>query len=322
MRLFGKTIILLLALALLATGATHASAAKSARKQSRTLYKKGLWAFRAGNTDEAIAKFTQAAQLAPDFPHPLLALGRLHQTKFESTMHGYPEAVQAYESLTLVLIANPPSDRAKDLLQAYYYQGLLYLKGGEYAKALQALYKFIDLYPDFDSMAQVHNSIGVAHYYLDQYGQAVASFKRALENDAALSEARFNLRSVFIRVTAYNEALALHRGGEHRRALVRLVKLRALAPRYLPGRKLEANLLSKLGNPDRALKVLNEVLGFYPNHPDTFHLRIDMARLLIQLERNAQARDILFENLSRFPQHEDRRAMVEISNLLAQTAAP
>jgi tetratricopeptide (TPR) repeat protein len=319
MRFICKLLTIILLAVFSTTAASPGYAQKSIRKQSRSLYKKGLLAFRSSNTEEAIAKFMEASELDPTFPHPLLALGRLHQTNFEATMHGYPEATDAYERLSLILIANPPDERAKDLLQAYYYQGLLYLKGGEYEKALQSLEKFIDLYPDFEGMATVYNAIGIAHYYLDGYGSAVENFKRALALDPALSEARFNLRSVFTRVTAYNEAVVLSRVNENEKALRRLNKLRSLAPRYLPGRKLEASILTKLGHSEKAISVLNEVLGFSPDHPDTFHIRIDMARLLIQMNRMDQARAVLIENLSRFPQHDDMRAKLEIANLLART---
>ena len=235
-------------------------------------------------------------------------------------MRLYDKAADAFDRLDLILIANPPGEKHKNLYQGYYYQGLLHLKGGNYDKALAALNKFLEIYPDFDDIAEVLNAIGIAHYYLDQYDRAVVDFKRALEADATFSEARFNLRSVFTRVTAYNEALVLYRAGEPRRAMRRLEGLRDIAPRYLPGRALEAKLLAEMGDPEEALLVYREILGFYPNHFKSYWLRIDMAHALIAQKRYTEAQTTLMENLARFPNFEDEQARREVVNLLNKVA--
>lgn len=312
-----KTVVTLLAGICLCAGA---SVWAQGSKEARAHYKKGLWAFRAGNTLEAISRFQAASEADPDFHHPLLALGRVYQDIFEREMRFYVEASRAFEKLDLILIANPPSEKHKDLYQGYYYEGLLHLKGGDYAHALLSLNKFIEIYPDFEQIAEVHNAIGIAHYYLDQYDRAVIDFKRALEVDPTLNEARFNLRSVFTRVTAYNEALVLHRAGEPHRALRRLEGLRDIAPRYLPGRALEAKLLAELDEPQEAMRVYREILGFYPNHPRSYWLRIDQARTLIKLERYPEAQLTLMENLARFPNFEDEQARREVVLLLGKLA--
>ncbi len=308
------TVALVLALAVVFASTGYAGN----RKEARTLYKKGLWDFRSGNIEAAVEHFALSAEKDPDFPHPWLALGRIYQESFETTMHGYAEAVDAYTSLSEILIRNPPDERAKDLLQGYYFMGQLHLKGGDYTKALWALEKFIEVYPDFGKLGNVYNSIGIAYYYLDQYNRAVVNFKRALEHDATLTEARFNLRSVFTRVTAFNEALVLQRAGEPEKALRRLIKLRDLAPRYLAGRRLEAKLMGDLGKPEEAVLIYNEILGFQPNNPETYWMRIDMAKTLISLGENDQAKNVLLENLARFPEQQDQRARMEVVMLLTK----
>ncbi len=68
-------------------------------------------------------------------------------------------------------------------------------------------------------------------------------FQRALVIDPDYAEARFNLRSVFTRLAAYNEAVAISRVGELVLAMEKVQQLKEWAPRYLPGRRLEAKAL-------------------------------------------------------------------------------
>lgn len=287
-------------------------------ENSRNLYKRGMADYKAGRADDALAKFKASSEASPSYPQPLLAAGMIHLDKFEREMHGYEEAEEAFEKLIALLLVTQPDPSERDLYQGFYYKGLLNLKGGDYRAALMELDKFSEVYPDFSSMAAVHNARGIAFYYLDQYDQAVAAFKKALEIDAGFAEARFNLRSVFTRVTAYNEAMVLYRAGELERAMKRLDVLSDIAPRYLAGRRLEAKILTDQKKYDEAITVYEEILSFQPNDPETYWMRIEMARTLMGLGRRDEARTALLENLSRFPNVEDQRARMEVVMLLAQ----
>ena len=132
-------------------------------------------------------------------------------------------------------------------------------------------------------------------------GAARSSFETALALDPDQPEARFNLRSVFTRLAVYNEAMANARAWNVEAAFEGVAALKEFAPRYLPGRRLEANLLLKVGRIDEAMAVLGEILALDPDHPLTFGVRMDLAKLLTTQGKKDQAVELLRENLKRFP---------------------
>ncbi len=306
-------------MAVLALACALVFPADSLGDDAKALYKDGLQFQKWGNTQAALEKFEKAVKADPGYPQPYLAIGRIYQQKFEEGMHNYAEAADAYEHLVGIMLVNPPDETNRELLMGYYYKGFLHLKGGEYKNALMELDKFLEVYPGFTEETKVHNGRGIAYYYLDQYDQAVACFKKALETDPLNDEARFNLRSVFTRVTAYNEALAIYRAGELQKALKRLTVLSSIAPRYLAGRRLEAKILMEMKRPDESISVYREILGFQPDDPETYWMRIDLARALLSQGRREEAKNVLFDNLARFPNVEDQRARMEVVLLLNQT---
>jgi tetratricopeptide (TPR) repeat protein len=301
-----------LAVVLLVAAAGHAKS----NKEALALYKQGLWDFRSGNVSGALQDFSAASQADPEFPQPIFATARIHQGIFESEMRNYGEAAEAYARLSDLLLRTPPGDINKDILTGYYFQGLLFLKGGDYANAVRSLEKFLEVYPDFEGISGVNNALGIGYYYLDQYDRAVSYFKRALDADQTNNEARFNLRSVYTRVEAFSEAMVLKRAGRIEHALKRLETLRDIAPRYISGRRLEANLLQELNRHEEAVRVFDEILGFEPDNLETYWMRIEMARSLILLHRGVEARSALLENLARFPTFEDQRARMEVVLLI------
>lgn len=285
-------------------------------EDARALYKEGLRTFRAGNPDAAIALFQRSAAADPTYAYPVFALARLFQERFEQDVQGYEDAARGYERVAAILREKPPGPAERSLYQALYFQGLLYLKGGEYDRAIETLRSFLALYPEFGSLENVHNAVGIALYYQNQYDKAVESFRRALEAKPDYPEARFNLRSVFTRLAVYNEAMANARAWNVEAAFDGVAALKEFAPRFLPGRRLEANLLLKVGRIDDAMGVLGEILALDPTHPLTYGVRMDLAKLVAGRGDRERAVALLRENLDRFPdtpekQKQDVARMIE-----------
>lgn len=310
----GRLLLLLLVLLVFAPP----SFGSGDRIAALSLYNNGVIAQKAGNMAKAAELFAKSTKADPEYPWPLFALGRLHQQKFEKEMHEYSEAISCYEKLLNILLLNPPEQADRELNQGFLYMGLLHLKGGEYSEAIVDLDQFLEVEPKYEKIHEVQNARGIAYYYMDQYEKAVACFKRAMDQNPEYSEARFNLRSVFTRVSAYNEAMVLYRSGELGKALRRLEHLTAIAPRYTSGRRLEAKILSQLEKFEESVAVYEEILGFAPNDPETYWMRIELARDFMALGRNSDARLILFDNLGRFPNIEDQRARMEVVLLLTK----
>lgn len=303
---------------LVLTGLLPCAAGASSLEEARTAYKAGVRAYRGGDIKEALRLFRASEQADPAYPFPPFALGRIYHELFDQETRFYEEGVAFYGRVTLLLRINPPPTKDRALYQVLYFLGLLYLKGGDYELAQAALQQFLELSPDFDNLPAVHNAIGIALYYQDQYDGAVEHFRTALVRDPSFAEARFNLRSVFTRLAVYNEAVVLSRAGESELALEKIERLKEFAPRYLPGRRLEARLLSHVGQPEEALRVYSEVLGFDPDAPLTFGVRLEMARLLATRGRTEEARGLLLDNLSRFPELGDERLQREALEMLAK----
>jgi tetratricopeptide (TPR) repeat protein len=119
----------------------------------------------------------------------------------------------------------------------------------------------------------VWNSIGVAHYYLDEYEAAVKAFEKALDADPAYSAARFNLRSVFTRLLLFDVAMANRRIGRLDVALEELDRILGLAPRYLSAHLQKALVLRELGRDDEAETVARAALILGSDRKVSFELR-------------------------------------------------
>ncbi len=298
-----------------------AAGAQTARDRARALYKQGIRAFRAGQWDRAMERFQRSEETDPTYPYPILAQARIYHELFNQEMTHYRDAADAYRRVTLLLEIDPPSGREHALYQAYYFQGLLLLKGGEYADALRALERFLETHPDFYEEEAVHNARGIALYYMDQFDEAVAAFRRALEINPDFAEARFNLRSVYTRLSTYNEALASARSGDVAGALSRLARLREFAPRYLPGRRLEADLLARSGRTGDAERVYREILALAPASSVSYGVRLELARLLEARGDVGGALELLRQNVLQFPDTGDAEARRETERLLRRLEA-
>ncbi len=297
----------------------EAPAPPKAEEDAPDLYRRGLRSFRAGNLEEAFALFRRSQELDPAYPFPSLALGRIHQELFETRHRGYDDAAAAYERFALALEAAPPPARERDLYQGLYFQGLLHLRGGEPAKALESLDRFNEKYPGFYNAEEVLNARGVALYHLNRYEEAAKAFKEAIAAKPSLLEAKANLRAVFSRLALYDEARANYRSGSLDDALERTRSLRRIAPGYLPALRLEGEILERLGRPEEALCAYRAILEEDPGDPITHGVRLDMARLLEQRGEKREALRILNENLRRFrdvPRDPTKREVLRLMNLL------
>ena len=313
------TVIRILLFALLCLGAAVSAAAD--RDAAGETYKKGLRAYRAGQLPEAIQLFQAAEEQDSTYPFPAFALARIFHNRFDQETRDYQSAVDTCTRLKLVLQANPPPEKHRALYQTYYFLGLLQLKGGEYVAALDSLRAFQRLEPAFSNPADVQNAIGIALYYLDQYDQAVEEFRMALVLNPDYAEARFNLRSVFTRLSVFNEAVALSRAGELELAMEKTRQLKEWAPRYLPGRRLEAKLYQELGQENKAVQIYEEILGVDQTHPITYVIRFNLAQLLVKQERKARALELLEQALALFPQVDDERSQRQVMDLAKQLRA-
>jgi tetratricopeptide (TPR) repeat protein len=250
-------------------------------------YESGVTAFRDGDLVAAARSFEEALAAQPDYMPARFALAQAYHVLFQRSGLLYDDAVTAYEAVVATLDEelSPSSPRQQALLLF----GQLLVSGGEYRRAFAPLQAFLKIRPDYYAREEVWNTIGVAHYYLDEYTEAVSAFERALDADPAYAAARFNLRSVFTRLLLFDVAMANRRIGRLDLALSKFDRLLNLAPRYLLAHLQKALVLRELGRLDEAEVVARRALTLGSNRKVFFELRELLGDILAAHGRSGEA---------------------------------
>jgi tetratricopeptide (TPR) repeat protein len=253
-----------LVLALSLVGAAGAS-------DPQDVVRRGTKALQAGDYLKAAEAFEEALRADPASPmHPFL-LGQAYHGLFRRTGLFYREALDNYTKVVESL--DEDSITADPRRPALLFLGQLLIHGGEYRAAIERLRGFLARQPGYYALEAVWNSLGVAYYYLNEYEDAVQSFQEALKADPSNGPARFNLRSVFTRLSVFDQAMANRRIGRLDLALEDLGRLLTLAPRYGPARLQTALLLRDLSRPAEAEAEIVRALSFEPGPKVAFGLR-------------------------------------------------
>lgn len=147
-----------------------------------------------GKTEQAIALYRQAAELAPgdeDAHYNLgIALARLGQTN---------EAIAEYEAALQLF---------PDFVEAHNNLGNLLLRAGRTDEAIRHFRAAIQALPDY---ARAHNNLGNALRMAGQVEEAGREFAKAVELDTNYWEARFNLGNICETRNLLSEAASHYR---------------------------------------------------------------------------------------------------------------
>lgn len=255
---------------------TLAAAACAADPQEAL--RRGTKAFKGGNYLKAAEAFEEALRADPGSASARFLLAQAYHGVFRRTGLFYREALDSYARVVEDL--DEGSVTADPRQFALVSLGQLLIHGGEYREAVEHLQRFLTLQPDYYAREAVWNSLGVAHYYLSEYEEAVQAFQKALASDPANGPARFNLRSVFTRLSVFDQAMANRRAGRLDLALADLDRLLALASRYGPARLQKALVLRELKRPDEAEAEIARALAFGPGPKVSFGLHDLLGDLL------------------------------------------
>lgn len=250
------------------------------------LCRAGVPALEAGDLVTATRAFQRGLAADPGSKYCLFLLAQACHAWFEHKALFYEEAVEAYEEV-LGTLEDPelpgPYQEARFLL------GKILVSGGEYDRAAEHLKAFLRIQPAYDSLEEVWNTLGVAHYYLDQYEEAVRAFEKALETDADYGPARFNLRSVFTRLSLFDVAMANRRAGHFVPALKTFDQLLGVAPRYGPAHLQKALVLRELSRLEEGEAAAQLALALGPDPKVAFGLREFLGDVLAAQGRGEEA---------------------------------
>lgn len=193
MRLARATVSALLVFVLFQTGCSKkqanrnagaASASDGAAQQdappvpdgdARTLFDRGVDAYRHDRDQEAVEDFQRAVELDPNFAEGYYRLGlALHVTgQKDESDKAFSDAVKAYEKLT----RQDPKNA-----DAYYFLGLCYEKLDKFEDATRALREAVRVSPQEDeNKDDKYYELALVQYKLAQYDEAVGALNRALE---------------------------------------------------------------------------------------------------------------------------------------------
>ena len=143
----------------------------------------------------------------------------------------------------------------------------------------------------------------------------------ALSASQANPQTRANLLDAFKQLSRkhpqnlqiiYGYALLLDQAGNYKRAL-RVVQSHKEANQFTAPLLLQVSLLSRMDRKPEALQLLKQAVQL---RPDDFSIRLNHARLLIELEHLEEARGEFLELNNQFPENDDIRLSLGFEDLI------
>lgn len=280
------------------------------------LYKKGMAEHKAGRIENAEGEFLAALHIDPLHTKSTYALALIYRDRYLATRHGYLKAKETFTDLDYQLRAHPPGAAERGLYLGLFDFAELLLHGTENQLALSYLDRFVENWPDYYEMEKIQNARGVALFRINRYDGAAAAFRAAMAANPDFLAPRVNLRGLFLRVNAFEEAKVAHRQGRNAEALALVDELLLIASGFTPALRLRGDVLRDLGRIDEALAVYGAVLASDPEDPLTHGVRLDMAAMLEKRGDLRGALNLLNANASRFRKVENDPTRAEIIRLV------
>jgi tetratricopeptide (TPR) repeat protein len=164
-------------------------------------------ALTAGDADDALGYFEQAAAMTTDDPRPLIGIGVALWTKKQ-----YSEAQTKFEGAEKRFQATNngaglSAGRVVDVEQIYRGLGYVALMAGHYDDALKA---YLNVHDSEDAIrVMVGNNMGVALINTSHFHEAETQFEYALRMDPKAQDVRFNLGMLYVLTRDREKAAAV-----------------------------------------------------------------------------------------------------------------
>ncbi|MDR2701591.1 MAG: tetratricopeptide repeat protein, partial [Spirochaetaceae bacterium] len=241
-------------------------------------FNRGVENFNAGNLDFAIADWTEAIKLKPDYVSAWYNRGLAYHYKGELD--------RAIADYTQAIALNP-----KDA-EAYYNRGIAYRNKGEHDRAIADYTQAIALNPKYDI---AYYNRGIAYYNKGELDRAIADYTQAIalnpENDRA-----YNGRGVAYvakgeldrAIADYTQAIALNpkfdiaynnRGNAYRnkgeldRAIADYTQAITLNPKYERAYTNRGIAYAAKGELDKAIADYTQAIALNPKYADAYNSR-------------------------------------------------
>ncbi|MGB9863619.1 MAG: tetratricopeptide repeat protein [Candidatus Saccharicenans sp.] len=200
--------------------------------------------YRMGNYKEAIDNFKQSIPLAYEVPE------RAFDNYYKMFFKGVADRIK-----NAILPQMPPLD------SCYFWLGNGYLSDGQYAEAVDAFNKAIQLKPNISSF---YSQLGRAYLGLNEFEKALQATARSLQIDENNSYAYWVLSKIYSAM------------GKQAEAIGALKKSVELDPKDLDGYINLANLYREAGNYDESINTMKKAVEVFPkNNRANYYLVYD-----------------------------------------------
>ena len=190
-------------------------------------YERGNAFMAQGRSDEAVAAFARAVQLAPSFVEAhnnlgaaLNASGRLDEAlaAYSHAIRLAPSMAEAHYNLGNVLAVLERLDESRSALsraiqlkptfaEAYNHLGGVLTEQGKFGEAAIACSRALELRPNF---AEAYNNLGNVFEAQGKYAEAISAYHRSLSLSPDLAQAHTNLGSALKEQGRFTEAVAAY----------------------------------------------------------------------------------------------------------------
>jgi tetratricopeptide (TPR) repeat protein len=135
-------------------------------------------------------------------------------------------------------------------------------------------------------LGNYHVKSGVYHYYRNEFAQAIAFFRKALSDEATLSEGdRRNARN-YLALSHKGQAQRAAAKGELEEAITELERASEVHPTYPDVHFMRARLLERVGRSAEAIEAYRRAIDRHPNYLEA---RIELGYCLLEAQRTEEA---------------------------------
>jgi tetratricopeptide (TPR) repeat protein len=238
-------------------------------------YQRGERHHMLGDHEEALADYTEAIHIDPDYAYAYYSRGVVYDSlaDYKKALVDYAEAIRinpdyayAYNNRGLVYYNLREYEKAladynkairinPDYTYAYNNRGLVYYSLREYEKALDDYAEAIRIYPEY---AYAYNNRGNTYYDLKDYKKALADYTEAIRIDPKYAHAYDGRANTYYMQQDYKKALA-----DYTEAI-------RIDPKYAYAYNWRGNTYYYLKDYKKALADYTEAIRIDPKYADAY----------------------------------------------------
>jgi tetratricopeptide (TPR) repeat protein len=196
--------------------------------------------------DKALAAYTKAIEVNPQYAEAYLRRGNVYHNlkEYDKAIKDYNKAMADYNKALEIEL--------EDVYASYKNRGNVYYNLKEYDKAMADYNKAIEINPQY---ADAYNSQGNVYHNLKEYDKAMADYNKVLEIDPQDAHAYLRRGIVYYDLKEYDKAMA-----DYNKAI-------EINPQYAMAYNNRGLVYYNLKEYDKAIKDYNKALEIDPKVP-------------------------------------------------------